>query len=406
MGIRNKVSRLLAKAIVFEKSAILRLAGFKDSFVWALNDLLADNSVSVTINEVKPWFDKNQSVLGTALDHSWSMSSRQGEYYLYAYIRTNDKNEDIYAWITVSPKPPEEADVSQASVLQPDGKIPKFWFWVGKYVHNRGVSKLNLDLSHNHFLVDAITNLFYESLTDSTIEKISKFIEANKAKINRIRSQFGMSNPKYLGGGADGRAYAISPTLVLKLFRDQHSYKAAVEAVERLHKNPALAKTEAMIYDVGVLGEYDGSPLYYYIIEQMKTVRSLPSNVQEAVEKVVGKLVFYITDEKASKWRALKKLIADPKNHAKIKEEVTKGAKEMAENAHHDVPKHYFSAIENELEVRSTWLQSLAEELLMKYLTGRTDLHLGNIGLTGYGEFRYYDPAYGGHESDINAPMW
>jgi hypothetical protein len=40
----------------------------------------------------------------------------------------------------------------------------------------------------------------------------------------------------------------------------------------------------------------------------------------------------------------------------------------------------------------------------MKFLTSRGDLHLGNLGLTGYGDFRYYDPAHGSHTEHLNAP--
>ena len=52
--------------------------------------------------------------------------------------------------------------------------------------------------------------------------------------------------------------------------------------------------------------------------------------------------------------------------------------------------------------LNKTWLQSFVEEILMKYLTGRTDLHLGNLGVTSYGELRYFDPSFANWNSDIN----
>jgi hypothetical protein len=404
MSIRGKVADILAMAFVFETRAktFLKLAGMHHSFVWALNDMLQGDSV--TVDEAQKWFELNQSQLGNTLDKRWDLGSSNGNYHLYSWLETNSKGQDIYGFITSTTTPPDDIDVKKSSILQPLGKIPRFWLWLGVYTYNQQTSKLSLDLSHNEFIVDAITGLYSVSQSPQTLDKITKCVEENKTKINRIRSMF-TTQPKYLGGGADGRAYAISPTAVLKLFRDTYSYNEAVKAVERLHKNPELAKTEAMIYDVGVLGTFDNEPLYYYIIEQMKTVRSLSPTIQNALEKIVGKFVYYITDARPSKWRAIKKKINDPKEHAAIKAEVTNGAKEMVAMAMNDLPERYFREVENGVEVRETWLQSLAEELLMKYLTGRTDLHMGNIGLTGYGEFRYFDPAYGGHDSDINAPM-
>jgi hypothetical protein len=401
MGISLKITEILAKAVLFEKRALRRFAGMHHNFVWALNDMLPGDPS--TPEEVQKWFDKNQSQLGNVLEKGWDLNNRQGGYFLSSYLDTNDKGQDIYGWITLTTTPPENADVRKSAVLQPEGKIPRLWLWVGPYVYNNQQSKLDLDLSHNEFLVDAITGLFYEDQSEATLQKISKFLKDNKAKVNRIRSQFS-GPPKFLGGGADGRAYSINPHTVLKLFRDEHAFNHALKSVERLHKNPELAKTEAMIYDVGVLGTYNNEPLYYYVIEQMKPVLALPSSVQGALGKIVNKFIYYITDEKPSKWRALKKHIADPQQHAKIKEEVLRGAKEMVEGVKNELPASYFRSIEENAEVRPTWLQSLAEELLMKYLTSRTDLHLGNIGLTNYGEFRYYDPAYGDWQSDINAP--
>ena len=41
--------------------------------------------------------------------------------------------------------------------------------------------------------------------------------------------------------------------------------------------------------------------------------------------------------------------------------------------------------------LRPSWLPSLIQEVLMKNVIGRIDLHMGNIGVTSYGEFRFFD---------------
>jgi hypothetical protein len=45
-------------------------------------------------------------------------------------------------------------------------------------------------------------------------------------------------------------------------------------------------------------------------------------------------------------------------------------------------------------KINPNWLSKLIEEMLWKYATGRNDLHGGNLGITSFGDFRYFDPAY------------
>lgn len=58
--------------------------------------------------------------------------------------------------------------------------------------------------------------------------------------------------------------------------------------------------------------------------------------------------------------------------------------------------------INNNTLLRGNWLVKFIEEIILKYLTGRGDLHLGNLGVTNQGNFRYFDPAYTGWENRIN----
>ena len=411
MNIRASTHALLKKAIAFRETVFFSYANaIDDSFVDALKKALNRKGLSYNEESINSWFNKNQSILDNVLNSDgWYYNYRYNT--IYTCIEITADNQDLYAWLTFDDQPPAHlGQKKKTAILQPYDNIPRMWLWIGMYSskssHYAKISNLSLELSHEEFVVNAICKLFYQSLNDDdSLRKITEFVKTNKPAINRLRSQFEFV-PKYLGGGADGIAYAISNTVVLKLFRDNHAYAAAKNAVKRLHENPEIAKTEAMIYDVGVLGEYDGNPLYYYIIEKMKPVLSLSYNVQEDLKKIVGRFANLIIIEKDSKWRAVKKLINEPQYYAAINAKVSKSAIEMAANVRASLS-HYVNDVEGELdEIKSTWLESLAEELLMKYLTSRTDLHLGNIGLTQYGEFRYYDPAYASCQSNINCNIY
>jgi hypothetical protein len=59
-------------------------------------------------------------------------------------------------------------------------------------------------------------------------------------------------------------------------------------------------------------------------------------------------------------------------------------------------------AIQQDGQLKDNWLRLYIEEIIVKYLTSRTDLHLGNLGITNSGELRYFDPSYGNWVSKLN----
>ena len=56
--------------------------------------------------------------------------------------------------------------------------------------------------------------------------------------------------------------------------------------------------------------------------------------------------------------------------------------------------KEKLNAAGKSFKINPNWLLKLIEEMLWKYATGRDDLHGGNIGITSFGDFRFFDPAY------------
>jgi hypothetical protein len=176
--------------------------------------------------------------------------------------------------------------------------------------------------------------------------------------------------------------------------------------MERLHKTPQLAKTEAMIYDAGELGtlntpRFSGS-IYYYIQEKMTPIRALGSEeLLEALRKIIGVFASMFVREKY-RWEQLKTRMDEPGSAADIQTDVKKGAQRMATYVKDRYAEDAGWVSSKIKDLNPNWLPLLAEEIIMKYLTGRTDLHLGNLGLTGYGELRYFDPAHSSWKSELN----
>lgn len=193
------------------------------------------------------------------------------------------------------------------------------------------------------------------------------------------------------------------------------AYDHALQAMERIHFNPSLGKTEAMIYDAGEIGNFENYRFFYYIMERMAPVTEI-AGLREDLRHVVTNIVSKIYKDRDF-WRDLKKkdFKADADLiKAKVKEAAARYAQEIKikdkvfvkgiENTYllNKVKIDKQDPKEHVIPLSANWLASLAEEILMKYLTGRTDLHLGNLGVTAYGEFRYFDPAFEDWTSNVN----
>lgn len=388
---------LLAFASRFEKLAqSSELPG--NSLMRTLASLTKTNP---TEEEWKRWFDANKTALGDMADKYWEYNDYRS---IYSFLGNRDE-----AFIsTDSGEPYPDFERKAFASLRASPPIPALWLQVGQKERKTGPS-VPPELGHYAWLVHGIDQI----LGGYSKKEIIEFLAKNRSKIDRVRRSFETQDPKYLGGGADGVAFDIGGGKVLKLFRDDISYQKALLAFDRLHKSPSLAKTEAMIYDVGILGKIGSYPddprsgrdVYYYIIEMMKPVRDLFADPWHTpVSRILAQIAKRLDEIKESKFRALKKVIQDPEKADQIKKVVRDAAIKMADDIKKD-PAFKFDVRETKSVIPSlkdNWLELYVEEVIMKYLTGRTDLHMGNLGLTGYGELRYFDPAYGGHESHIN----
>lgn len=261
-------------------------------------------------------------------------------------------------------------------------------------------------IGHFGFLVQAIsrmTGITWPKLTGV----VEKFVSDNLPALNKIRSQFQME-PRELGQGTDGVAYAIGAGRVLKIFRSTAAYEAAKSAMNRLWKSPAAAGTEAMIYDIGELTPIfaPATPnrnevtvhVYYYIMEKMTPARSVIDKptlaalidlIWETAKNNVnlGALSDQYNYAVMSKDNnRISEIGADIKNKALLVGKETKQINPELIRQIEELTENY--------KLKPNWLDRLSEEIIWKLITDRTDLHGGNLGITPYGEFRYFDPIY------------
>lgn len=393
----NKSIEILKSALLFENKVIVLaeeanqpLVHVPMNFYYALVYFLSDLHFSK--EDVENWVKVNKNVLLEKLDNYWAL-----DYEDRKYIYSN--NSRIY-------KQPVDyidgVEIHKSNLLMATEKIPKLWLYEISYVPGfEGLNNINADLSHNDYLIKAFKELF-ETEGVELATATQTFYNTNKNKIDKLRLLF-EKQPELLGSGYDGVAFSVGKNLVLKLFKDSFAFNKAKEAVKRLHLEPQLAKTEAMIYDLGQLGTFNGSPVYFYIMEKMKPIGDLPRTEYTSIKAIIKTIIERVRVYKFDGLRSLKQNINDATFHPKIREYLdqlkVKINKEIL-----SLHKNEIDNINRGLSVNNNWLSSLIEEILVKYLTSRTDLHAGNIGLTNYGEFRYFDAAHSNWGTNINEP--
>lgn len=344
---------------------------------------------------LEKWIEKN-AVIKSLLKMIWT-----DDVYPTHRMVTLDVRKQPATILVISKQPIQNLEESQVTFLQGEGVIPSLYLYEGiehKKRDSKTMERLPADLAHDEFIVTAIVKLLNYPYDDIMFKQSKKFIYDNIGTINKIR-RFFKAPPVFLGGGVDGVVFSIGAGYVLKIFQDTHSYQEAVKAMERLHNNPKLAKTEAMIYDVGLLGNFHNRPLYYYIMEQMVPANSISQGFTDSLRTIVSRTFTEIFKNHKKEIKSLKDIISNPKTIVDYESLIKNMVRQVS-----DVVRAQSGTEISELEavedLRSTWLDSLVEELIMKFITRRVDLHMGNIGVTNYGEFRYFDPAHANHTTD------
>lgn len=357
---------------------------------------------NISKEEVEGWLDQNDSILDSFDVLSLSDYTRDNyRHYIYNFKYINDL--PYYTIISLDRSPNNEIilDIKKEGFLKGYKNIPNFYIFFAEdsKFKEEPVSK---EMVKYNFLDEILKPIAARELGFNDLvgfkENKELFINTNKTNIDKLISSFS-NPPKLLGKGDDGVAYSIDSNLVLKIFTDQFSYLKAKESFETLHKNPDLGKNEAMIYDYGILGNFLNQSIYYIILEKMKV---LDTDMQRHLAPIIGAIGTYVRKNKET-FNQISKELYNTKNNSKIKSYINI----ESEKIKNYIIKNYkdqIKNIEDSVDLNKDWLKNLADEIIFKYLTNRGDLHLGNIGITNYGKFIYFDPAHENWENDLNVP--
>jgi len=279
---------------------------------------------------------------------------------------------------------PNNLDATFEKLLLPCGLIPKLFLVAGNTFK---VSKDPKIFSENNFIIKSI-----RALTKFSDEEILKLLTDNKEKIDSIRRLIQMQ-PEYLGGGVDGEAYKINNSMVLKIFVNNFAYIKAKESQDLLFKNPNLAGTEAMIYDVGEF-KNDIYPIYYYIIELFKIPKDR-DNLDYVIRNIESTISFI-------EWRSkfeIKKIRLEYYNKEITESDFKNKLKLFTELVYRQLMQSNpfisrMKIMQKEEGLSKDWLKRIIKEVIFKKITERNDLHSGNLGVNQRGHLRYFDPAF------------
>ena len=321
-------------------------------------------------------------------------------------ISSHLSNDDVsakYVIISLKRETPKyfgEIDVLREDMLIGEGEIPTLYL----YIIEKPIKNIfPAELAHYHYIAEYLGDKFGELAADI-------FISKNKEKLDKLAGQF-QTIPKLLGSGVDGSVYSIGPDRVLKLFTSEFSFKKSLEAIKSLHTNLPMAKTEAMVYESGILGYVKNQPIYYYIMEKMDPVLNPDSGLStqsvDAIGYIASEIAKIIKNNFIDKINTMRKIIRKEELSQKSKDILKRNINLISRQIFSSLHKNeiidlYKETVDKDKILRNNWLFFLIEEIVVKVITGRGDLHMGNIGVNSQGFLRYFDPAHELFETRIN----
>jgi hypothetical protein len=333
---------------------------------------------------------------------AWKGKNEKGE------LQGIDRNNN-FILLSKQPNPPKDYDTRSMSLLKGVGAIPTLYLYTMKE-HEYKPKDIDYpkELGHYSFIMQAFLEMFPWLKTESNTEyknNILEFVETNKAKIDRLRRQFDYE-PTYMSSGSSGSTFAVGQHRILKLFKDHSEYQAAQAAMGRVFKGHGMGKTEAYIDDAGMLGTFYDNIVYYYIQERMVALNALFADDMDT-GGYMGEILWDIK-ELFQKNKPILERLRKMVNHPRALDAVRMIANRMADKVKSTSGQkieHIGNAMNERVGIRKDWLNVLIEDMITKYITGRTDLHAGNLGISnrGGGSVIYFDSAFreGKNRSDM-----
>ncbi|MCZ2224600.1 MAG: hypothetical protein LC122_13325 [Chitinophagales bacterium] len=289
--------------------------------------------------------------------------------------------------------------LSEESILQGTANIPKLYMYV-VFVdeHNTSENVPKEDI-HYAYIYNFLNSRYYHIPIDRRYKFIKDFINQAKPNLDKVAKYFD-TQPKKIGGGVDGIAFSIGNQRVLKIFMSDYIYKQYLKVLDRLHNKEDYAENEIMIYDVGEIGKFFNDKIYYCIMEKLHTFDDDSDEIAEAIGNIVNFIKIEIIELLTN---SINKIDKDKVKNLD-KSQITSFMNETYNKIINDhILNNSINDIENEYSnLNALWVKKLILEILSKVMTGRGDLHLGNLGITNQGVFKFFDPAHENWESKIN----
>lgn len=300
--------------------------------------------------------------------------------------------KDRFVVLTPQSKPLAGYIVKSRSILKGSPPFPTLYLFAME--EEEEAVEFPQQTTGYEFAAEAIIEIFHlraDSVHSSIwMQDIVEYIKTNKSALDKLRSRFN-TMPRRVGAGSDGVVFSIGMDRVLKLFRDPSAYRAAVAAMHRVFKGHSMGAHEVLIDDVGQLGTFDSLPVYYYIMEKVIPAdNALSFDGLNELQAVLVSIKEHLLKHRGEieRLRAIRRHVGNAMAYIGLAAQNI--SKSVRQTAHSSV-----AFIDNELgeHLRKDWLEKLVEEMLVKYMTNRTDLATRNIGWTN-GKFMIYDAAF------------
>lgn len=404
--------------LYFNLTKIAQDAKIDSKILFKLNSCLSYIGIKSTPIDINKWINLNSDIFNDyALDKASFLKMKQGNGYFVCMFLENKSDSSSKLFITQDINSiKNEVMFKNTFLIKGFNNIKNL---VGFTLNNEDKSYYTNDLdylrsalqfqrlsyvpskysSHNIVLFNALNELVNnEEVTDLAMQ-------ANKETIDSILT-LGGSEKNILGKGVDGVAVDIGNGKVLKFFTDKFAYNKACEAMNRIHKNPELADTEAMIYDAGTINLKNNRVIYYYVIEKMTPMGSSSDLVASSYRFIINSIKRFLRYQypikNNKKFLELRKLLEKPKAFKYLRKKVNEIAKDYVLNDTQLLEKSYDIYDAYKDTINKNWLLKFVEECLMKHLTGRGDLHLNNVGINSQGYLRFFDPSHSIWSNYIN----